>query len=96
MKKFSELGEAGLEMWSAYCPAMSPDGRRRIESPDFPTGARKLYAEDGARPSKKVKEAEASGQAGMEDYITYYNTRQLQRGLGILTPLEKHELYFAA
>lgn len=32
----------------------------------------------------------------IEDYITYYNTRRLQRGLGILTPLEKHELYFAA
>lgn len=29
-------------------------------------------------------------------YFTYYNTRRLQRGLGILTPLEKHELYFAA
>ena len=32
----------------------------------------------------------------IEDYITYYNTRRLQRGLGVLTPLEKHELYFAA
>ena len=32
----------------------------------------------------------------IEDYITYYNTRRLQRGLGVLTPLEKHELYVAA
>ena len=31
----------------------------------------------------------------IEEYITYYNTRRLQRGLGVLTPLEKHELYFA-
>lgn len=30
----------------------------------------------------------------IEDYITYYNTRRLQRGLGVLTPLEKYELYF--
>ena len=32
----------------------------------------------------------------IEDYITYYNTRRLQRGLGVLTPFEKHKLYFAA
>ena len=32
----------------------------------------------------------------IEEYITYYNTGRLQRGLGVLTPLEKHELYFAA
>ena len=32
----------------------------------------------------------------IEDYIIYYNTRRLQRGLGVLTPFEKHNLYFAA
>lgn len=32
----------------------------------------------------------------IEDYIEYYNSRRLQRGLGILTPLEKHELCLAA
>lgn len=32
----------------------------------------------------------------IEEYITYYNTRRLQRSLGVLTPLEKHALYFAA
>ena len=32
----------------------------------------------------------------IEDYIAYYNTRRLQRGLGVLTPFEKHEMYFAA
>lgn len=32
----------------------------------------------------------------IEDYIVYYNSRRLQRGLGVLTPLEKHELYLAA
>ena len=32
----------------------------------------------------------------IEDYIFYYNTRRLQRGLGVLTPFEKHEMYFAA
>lgn len=30
------------------------------------------------------------------EYIEYYNTRRLQRNLGILTPLEKHQLYLAA
>lgn len=32
----------------------------------------------------------------IEDYIVYYNSRRLQRGLGVLTPLEKYELYLAA
>ena len=32
----------------------------------------------------------------IEGYIRYYNTRRVQRRLGILTPMEKHELYFAA
>ena len=30
------------------------------------------------------------------NYIRYYNTRRMQRSLGILTPMEKHELYLAA
>ena len=29
-------------------------------------------------------------------YISYYNLRRVQRNLGVLTPMEKHELYFAA
>ena len=29
-------------------------------------------------------------------YIHYYNTRQGQRNLGVLTPMEKHELGLAA
>ncbi|MBQ3405989.1 MAG: IS3 family transposase, partial [Lachnospiraceae bacterium] len=32
----------------------------------------------------------------IENYIHYYNTRRLQRRLGILTPMEKHELCLAA
>lgn len=32
----------------------------------------------------------------IESYIVYYNTRRLQRGLGILTPYEKHALALAA
>ena len=32
----------------------------------------------------------------IEDYIEYYNNRRLQRNLGILTPMEKHEQYMAA
>lgn len=32
----------------------------------------------------------------IEDYIVYYNSRRLQRGLGILTPMEKHELCLVA
>ena len=32
----------------------------------------------------------------IEDYIQYYNTRRLQRKLGVLTPFEKHEQYLAA
>jgi transposase InsO family protein len=32
----------------------------------------------------------------IEDYIRYCNNRRVQRGLGILTPMEKHNLYLAA
>lgn len=32
----------------------------------------------------------------IEDYIEYYNNKRLQRNLGILTPMEKHEQYLAA
>lgn len=32
----------------------------------------------------------------IEDYIDYYNYRRLQRNLGVLTPIEKHNHYLAA
>ena len=32
----------------------------------------------------------------IEEYIHYYNTVRLQRNLGILTPMEKHKLFFLA
>jgi transposase InsO family protein len=32
----------------------------------------------------------------IENYIVYYNTKRLQRGLDVLTPMEKHQLYLAA
>lgn len=32
----------------------------------------------------------------IEQYICYYNTRRVQRNLGVLTPLEKHNLFLAA
>ena len=32
----------------------------------------------------------------IEDYIEYYNSKRLQRRLGILTPLEKHQQFFLA
>ena len=34
--------------------------------------------------------------AMIEDFIQYYNTERLQRSLGVLTPMEKHDMYFAA
>lgn len=30
------------------------------------------------------------------DYIDYYNNKRLQRNLGVLTPMEKHEIYLRA
>ncbi len=30
------------------------------------------------------------------DYIYYYNTQQVQRNLGVVTPMEKHRMAFAA
>ncbi|MCI6760824.1 MAG: hypothetical protein MR590_08825 [Clostridiales bacterium] len=32
----------------------------------------------------------------IQQYIRYYNTRRAQRNLGVLTPMEKHALCFAA
>lgn len=32
----------------------------------------------------------------IENYIHYYNTGRVQRKLGVLTPMEKHELGLAA
>lgn len=32
----------------------------------------------------------------IKEYIEYYNTVRLQRNLGVLTPMEKHEAYLAA
>lgn len=32
----------------------------------------------------------------IQNYIRYYNTRRVQRGLGILTPMEKHGRFLAA
>lgn len=32
----------------------------------------------------------------IENYIEYYNNKRLQRHLGVLTPLEKHEQYMLA
>jgi transposase InsO family protein len=32
----------------------------------------------------------------IEHYIHYYNTRRVQRNLGVLTPLEKHQLALTA
>mgnify|MGYP004509977895 CR=1 FL=1 len=29
----------------------------------------------------------------IEDYIDYYNSKRLQRNLGVLTPMEKHAIY---
>ncbi len=29
-------------------------------------------------------------------YMIYYNTKRVQRNLGVLTPYEKHEMYLAA
>ncbi len=30
------------------------------------------------------------------EYFDYYNNRRLQRNLGVLTPMEKHNKYFRA
>jgi transposase InsO family protein len=32
----------------------------------------------------------------IENYIVYYNTKRLQRGLDVLAPMEKHQLFWAA
>ena len=32
----------------------------------------------------------------IESYIRYYNTRRVQRNLGVLTPMEKRQLSLAA
>ena len=44
---------------------------------------------------KKFRDRESLVQMIM-DYIDYYNNERLQRNLGVLSPMEKYELYLAA
>ena len=44
---------------------------------------------------KKFRDRESLVQM-ISDYIDYYNNERLQRNLGVLTPMEKHEMYLAA
>ena len=44
---------------------------------------------------KKFKDRESLVQM-ISDYIDYYNNERLQRNLGVLSPMEKYELYLAA
>lgn len=32
----------------------------------------------------------------IEDYIAYYDNQRVQRNLGVLTPMEKHQSYLLA
>ena len=32
----------------------------------------------------------------IQDYIYYYNTQRVQRNLGVVTPMEKYQMAFAA
>ena len=32
----------------------------------------------------------------IQDYIYYYNTQRVQRNLGVVTPIEKYQMAFAA
>ncbi len=32
----------------------------------------------------------------IHDYIYYYNNQRAQRNLGVVTPMEKHQMVFAA
>ena len=44
---------------------------------------------------KKFRDRESLVQM-ISDYIDYYNNERLQRNLGVLSPMEKYELYLAA
>ena len=53
--------------------------------------------EHNAVYSEELKRKAVEEYLGMiEDYITYYNSRRLQRDLGVLTPMEKHAQFLAA
>ena len=74
--------------------------RYKAEGPSafMPADHNRTYPEELKREryyGKRFTSREALANM-IEEYITYYNTRRLQRGLGVLTPLEKHELYFTA
>lgn len=42
------------------------------------------------------RKAKASAEEKVQIVEAYYNTRRVQRNLGVLTPMEKHELGLAA
>ena len=62
-----------------------------LESPD--KGYRRLA--DDLRHGRRFTSKQELVQM-IEQYIRYYNTKRVQRNLGVLTPMEKYELYCAA
>ena len=69
-------------------PQMSMEGERFYSVID------KIFAityDSGARFKSKSELVQT-----IENYIHYYNTRRVQRNLGVLTPMEKHERCLAA
>ena len=53
-------------------------------------GANAFTLKGNKKYSKELK------QQAVLDYLAGYNNKRLQRNLGILTPMEKHEIYLQA
>ena len=44
----------------------------------------------------QIRIAQLEHQLRIRDYIYYYNTQRVQRNLGVVTPMGKHQMIFAA
>ena len=47
-------------------------------------------------PDHRSDDVQHNARGAVEHGIQYYNTERLQRNLGVLTPMEKHDMYYAA
>ena len=56
-----------------------------------------IAAPSSTKNKEKQRDPEAhSVKKGNQWYFGYYNTQRVQRNLGVMTPMEKHLLAFAA
>ena len=101
------VGHTSVQEWIVQykaegIAAFLPHKRNRKYSPELNLQAVQDYLSGGGSLLKRERyygrrfTSKRELTQMIQHYIHYYNTRRVQRNLGILTPMEKHALYLAA